>query len=546
MIKFILNNESISTEQRPGSTVLDFVRYHENLKGTKIGCREGDCGACTVLVGELINGEVNYRTMTSCLMPLANAAGKHIVTVEGINPANRGRTPVQQAMVDESGTQCGFCTVGFVMSLTGFCIDNTPKTPEMAVSAIDGNICRCTGYKSIERAAVAICDEVTRAGGDAAISSGDHTTSSPPYMVGGPTGDTGTSFVPERGVAGGRGGSLNAAISKEIVPAYFSNISKRLDTLLNSHDGDAPTPDHPLTQAVLTRTFVSGGTDVYVQKPEAMPHTEAAHLFYEDELRGIRDTGEYVEMGASTTVTDLLASPVMQSIFPDLYKHLKLVSSTPIRNMATLAGNFVNASPIGDMTVWFLALDAEIDLTGTQASLPASPQGGETQRRTIPLRDLYLGYKQLAKAENEYITAIRFRKPAGDFRFNFEKVCKRTYLDIATVNTAISITVRSTPAQGWIPPALKENNARQAVDVDTFIVDAHVAAGGVAPVPFYLKETSDFLRGKKITAELVTEANEIIQSEIAPISDVRGTEAYKRLLLRQLFRAHFIELSELV
>src|SRR5260221_5031170 len=99
LIHFILNDQDISTPQPPGTTVLDFVRYHKNLKGTKIGCREGDCGACTILVGELVGDEVKYRTMTSCLMPLANARGKHIVTVEGINPANRGLTPVQQAMV---------------------------------------------------------------------------------------------------------------------------------------------------------------------------------------------------------------------------------------------------------------------------------------------------------------------------------------------------------------------------------------------------------------------------------------------------------------
>ena len=127
-MQFILNDQSVETRQGSrGSTVLDFVRYHKNLKGTKIGCREGDCGACTVLVGELVGDKVKYRTMTSCLMPLANADGKHIVTVEGINPSDGSVTPVQQAMVDESGTQCGFCTVGFVMSLTGFCVDDTAK-----------------------------------------------------------------------------------------------------------------------------------------------------------------------------------------------------------------------------------------------------------------------------------------------------------------------------------------------------------------------------------------------------------------------------------
>src|SRR5688500_9441560 len=235
MLRFILNNEDIATELHAGTTVLDFVRYHKNLKGTKIGCREGDCGACTILIGELSGDEVNYRTMPSCLMPLANASGKHIVTIEGINPANRKLTPVQQAMVDESGTQCGFCTVGFVMSLTGFCIDNTPKTPEMAVSAIDGNICRCTGYKSIERAAHIVCNTIREVETES--------TSSSPYKGG----------VPE-----GRGSSLNVAVDKQIIPEYFGNIAARLATLRAGKDG----PPKGGTQ-----NFVSGGTDVYVQHP---------------------------------------------------------------------------------------------------------------------------------------------------------------------------------------------------------------------------------------------------------------------------------------
>ena len=145
MIEFILNQQSIKTDFSSGSTVLDFVRYHKHLTGTKIGCREGDCGACTVLVGDFEADKLVYRSATSCLMPLGNAMGKHIVTVEGIN--------VQQAMVDANGTQCGFCTIGFVVSLTGFVLHQQNKNYTEAIAAIDGNICRCTGYKSIERAA---------------------------------------------------------------------------------------------------------------------------------------------------------------------------------------------------------------------------------------------------------------------------------------------------------------------------------------------------------------------------------------------------------
>ena len=108
MIEFLLNDKKIATDLPPGTVLLDFIRYRQNLMGTKCGCREGDCGACTVLIGDPTEHGVRYRSMTSCLMPLANAEGKHVVTVEGINPPNGALTPVQQAMVDESGTQCGF------------------------------------------------------------------------------------------------------------------------------------------------------------------------------------------------------------------------------------------------------------------------------------------------------------------------------------------------------------------------------------------------------------------------------------------------------
>ena len=456
MTKFILNNQTIETDLPIGTTVLDFVRYHKNLKGTKIGCREGDCGACTILVGELKGEIVKYRTMTSCLMPLGNAQGKHIVTVEGINRPDNELTPVQQAILDESGTQCGFCTVGFVMSLTNFCIDDSPKTVESAVSAIDGNICRCTGYKSLERA----CGLLSK----------------------------------EWGVR-----------SEEIVPQYFSEIKNKLKTLQNDNSL-LPTP---------YTLLVGGGTDLYVQKHEEMVYAEATHILFDDELRTISETDDFVEVGASVVVTDLLESEIFNRLFPNLFKHLKLVSSTPIRNMATLAGNFVNASPIGDMTAWFLALDAEIELSVASVLADAST-------RTIPLKDFYLDYKKLAKTDDEIITKIRFKK---DFtHFNFEKVSKRTYLDIASVNSAIALSVA---------PALAGASS---------IKHAHVSCGGVFGTPLYLRKTSEFLGGREINEVTINEANEILQSEISPISDVRGTAEYKRLLARQLFRAHFVEL----
>jgi xanthine dehydrogenase small subunit len=212
-------------------------------------------------------------------------------------------------------------------------------------------------------------------------------------------------------------------------------------------------------------------------------------------------------MGASVTVTDLMESKIIKDSFPDFKKVSKLVSSTPIRNIATIAGNFVNASPIGDFTILFLVLNARLILRNG------------ISKREIALREFYKGYKQLDKKEDEFIEQIWFEIPGKKDLFNFEKVSKRTHLDIASVNSAINIKTD-----------------------DKMILNAGLAAGGVGPVPLYLSKTSAFLKEKKITEDLIVEAIEIAQSEISPISDTRGSEEYKRLLLSQLIKAHFITL----
>ncbi|HZV70582.1 MAG TPA: FAD binding domain-containing protein [Saprospiraceae bacterium] len=467
MLSFILNQETIHTDMPPGMTVLDFIRYHKHLTGTKIGCREGDCGACTILVGEDQGSEMRYRSMTCCLMPLSNAEGKHIVTIEGINPPAGQLTPVQEAMVEENGTQCGFCTVGFVVSLTGFCLNNKEATAEAAISSIDGNICRCTGYKSIERASSKLIN---------LLKSKDGLT------------------------------PISFAIAQKIVPPWFAGIRERLEEINSSVSTSLE--DLPKTKPVI----ISGGTDLYVQRPEEMVHTVAVNVFNQNNLKEIRDVGSRIEIGASVTVSDLMESPVMNALFPKLKKHLKLVSSTPIRNMATVAGNLVNASPIGDLTVWFLAMKATVVVRNGLK---------DGKAHEIPLCDFYQGYKKLAKKANEVVEKIYFDKPDHTSRFNFEKVSKRTFLDIATVNTAIHLRV-----------------------TDHLIIDAHLSAGGVGPVPLYLKNTSSCLKLKRypFDKETLHEMNHILQSEISPISDVRGSATYKRLLMKQLFLAHFKEL----
>jgi len=457
MIRFILNDKLIETELPPGSTVLDFVRYHKRLTGTKIGCREGDCGACTVLVGDFENDQLVYRSMTSCLMPLGNAQGKHIVSVEGINM--KELSPVQQAMVDTNGTQCGFCSIGFVMSLTGFVLNENAKQYQDAIASIDGNICRCTGYKSIERAAALLSEQLND--------------------------------KPEKETTGW-------LVKNNFIPGYFVTIKERL---LQLRKKAAEQPANDARQQMI----IGGGTDLVVQKALTVKRSVTQHLFDAGDLQEIKSENGRCYIGGAVTVTAFAESELIRGIFPNLAKYIKLISSTPIRNMATMAGNIVNASPIGDMSIFFLALDSELVLLN---------KNGQT--RTVKLRDFYKGYKQLDKTTDEIIEKIVF-SPLQNHHFNFEKVCKRTHLDIASVNTACQVQYKA----------------------DDSIEYIHLAAGGVAPFPKYLAATAAFLKGKKISAEVLKEAIAIMNTEIAPISDARGTAGYKRLLLRQLFLAHF-------
>lgn len=454
MRSFILNDEKIECHLPSGTLLLDFVRYHKALKGTKIGCREGDCGACTVLIGDLVDGQMKYQNVTSCLTPIGNVYGKHIVSVEGLNMEDL--TPVQQFMVDESGTQCGFCTVGFVVSLSGYCLSNSAPNYKDAIASIDGNICRCTGYKSIERATRKITNALQN-------KDTEHT--------------------------------VNWLVEHKFIPDYFLDIPKRIEAL------------NPVEEKITKAVLIGGGTDLYVQKHDQLVDKEVGLVAHQNSLRYITAENGVCIIGGGTTVTDLLESELFNSCFSNLSDHIKLVSSSPIRNISTIAGNFVNASPIGDFTAFFLALNAKITLSENE------------NERTIFLKDFYKGYKDLDKSKEEILTSISFVIPSSNSQFNLEKISKRIHLDIASVNSAISIAIT--------------NNTIETI---------HISAGGVGPIPTYLHQTVAFLSGKEVTPEKIKKANEVLQSEIQPISDVRGTETYKRLLLRQLFYAHFIKL----
>ncbi|PKL89892.1 MAG: (2Fe-2S)-binding protein [Ignavibacteriae bacterium HGW-Ignavibacteriae-2] len=457
-INFILNDKPVSTTAFKGLVLLDFLRKEKRLTGTKEVCKEGDCGACAIVLGELINGEILYKTVNSCLYPLGNVEGKHVVTIEGLN--QNGFTPIQKYIIDESASQCGFCTPGFIISLTTYFLSNKEYDIDTAIDAIGGNICRCTGYLSIKRSVAKMLDYIAAN-----------------RSVGDP--------------------DIDSLIRLKIIPEYFKNIHRALSLIDNPN---------PIREKTNYEKIIGGGTDLYVQQADSL--LDKNILFVGKKNRSeITLSKNEVKISGSITFEEFNQSSLIKTYLPQINDYMKLIASLPIRNTATLAGNIINASPIGDMSIILLALDSRVVLTKGKS------------RRKVFLKDLYKGYKSLDRSIDELVSEIRFKIPGENNKFNFEKVSKRTHLDIATVNSAINLVYKNKK-----------------------IFSASLSFGGVAPVPLYLKKTSEYLVDKEIDTSLVIEIISIAQSEISPITDIRGSVQYKRLLVSQIIKKHFITL----
>ncbi len=459
IIKFILNDKQITVEEHPGLVLLDFIRNKQRLKGTKEGCREGDCGACAVLIGEYSDDGVKYRTVNSCLFPLGNTVNKHIVTIEGLNSGSL--SPIQKYFVEEGASQCGFCTPGFIIAFSGYLLNNSKLVYSEAINAVAGNICRCTGYTSIKHAIKRLIDNVILS----PIADESH---------------------------------LQSLIDLNLIPKYFLEIPAKLKDLMESKTGT--------TEIHESDYLVGGGTDLFVQKPEELSESKLTFLAA-SRVPKIKFEDDFCLFSGDVTFEMIKESLELKKYFPQMMDNLNLVASKPIRNSATIAGNIANASPIGDLIIILLALDSCVIL-----------KNGKKQRE-IKLKNFYKDYKILDKTPEEFIEWIKLKLPTNGERFSFEKVSKRTYLDIASVNSAMLIGVKN-----------------------DLIERINLSAGGVSPIPMNLVETNKFMLNKELTPENILKSLEIIDTEIKPIDDIRGTAEYKRLLLKQLIKAHFIKL----
>lgn len=390
-IRFILNDEEISlTDIKPDATLLDWLRLERRLRGSKEGCAEGDCGACTVLVGRVMGDEIIYDSVTSCIRFMGSLHGTHVVTIEHLRGENGNLHPVQQAMVDHHGSQCGFCTPGFVMSLYGLWM-RTPDPSQGAIEkALQGNLCRCTGYAPIVRAGKAMSS----------------------YGV--PQGDP---LLAERialkgqikAILDGSRVELGAGDQRIIVPATLDDFAEVY----------AANPE---------ATIVAGSTDVGLWVTKFMrPIGPVIFIGHLPELKAIADNASEVRFYAGVSYSEAL--PVLAENFPDLGEMWSRVAGEQIRNMGTIGGNIANGSPIGDTPPPFIALGAKLTLR----------RG--SHRREIKLEDFFIAYGKQDRQPGEFVESVTVPLlPAGE-KFAAYKISKRREEDISTLCGAFRVFV---------------------------------------------------------------------------------------------------------
>jgi xanthine dehydrogenase, small subunit len=386
-IRFVLDGQIVAVDAlAPTTTLLDYLREHLGRCGSKEGCAEGDCGACTVVVGHLRGDAIEYRAVNSCIRFVPTLDGCELVTVESL-AADGALHPVQQALVDCHASQCGFCTPGFVMSLFALYLNDAAPDRETVVDALSGNLCRCTGYRPIVDAALCMND------------------------------------LPEP-AHWSRADAQNAARV-----ARLQSI-QRSDALAieNGHGYAAPRSADALAacyRAHPDALLLAGGTDIglWVTKQQrALPYL--IYLGDAADLNRIEATPDFLQIGAGVSLRDAYAAIV--DIWPALAELASRFASVPIRNSGTFCGNVANGSPIGDSMPFLLATDASVILRCGDAT------------REVPLDAFYLGYQKTDRQRAEFIAAVRIPLRAGRYIASY-KISKRYDQDISALCAAYAI-----------------------------------------------------------------------------------------------------------
>ena len=434
--------------------MLEYLR-EEGLVGTKEGCATGDCGACSAVTAELVGNKLVYGGLNTCIALLPSLAGKLLITVEGLEGED-GLHPVQEAMVKLHGSQCGFCTPGFVMSLFAHIKNGSKGGRDGVIESLSGNLCRCTGYLPIIRAGL----------------------------------------------------DLAKGHKKDW---YFKNdslIKKRLRGLQGKR-GEAQ--DRPTTVAGIAARLggqgkprlVGGATDLALEITQDLAQPELVFSRQVNSFADIKQTRTHWEIGAGTTWED-----VDRELSPELpgMRELMLRFGSPqIRAKATVGGNLGNASPIADGPPVFLALGCELVLRKKAA------------RRKVALEDFYTGYRKTVLRQGEFVESLRLVRPPRGALFNVYKVSKRHEDDISTVCGAYLVRL--------------DNLGK--------VIGANIAYGGMAAIPKRAYHCEKVLVGKKWNEGTIDRACKALEKDYSPISDMRASARYRRLVAGNLLWRYF-------
>ena len=477
-VRFVLDGEVVELENvDPTRTVLQFLREDLSRTGTKEGCAEGDCGACTVVVADVdaSGRRLQTRAINSCIQFLATLDGKELLTVESLASGVDPLHPAQQAMVEQHGSQCGFCTPGFVMSLFALYKDNaTPSRREIDV-ALAGNLCRCTGYKPIvaaanEMAGMATSSDDWRFQLNAADATDDEKKRLELLK------------------------SIQHETPLKVVADGQQFFAPRNVTQLASLVGEYP-----------TATILAGGTDVGLWVTKR--HQSLGTIIYVGNvsgLDGIATTRTHIDIGAACTLTNVTTT--LLEHYPELSELFLRFASPPIRNAGTLGGNIANGSPIGDSMPALLVLQADLVLRKGEAT------------RTLPLSDFYLDYQKTALQDGEFVERVRIPIPdEGDLVRSY-KISKRFDQDISAVCAAFRLRVE----QG-------------------VVTEFTAAYGGMAAIPARASHCEQALSGKNWDRASLAAAKAALDDDFKPLSDMRSSAEYRREVSKNLLERLFLE-----